>query len=189
MTQTATGDSWTPEFPGQRPPFQAGHGKSTVHGAFSERRIRPRAAQVKQNLLTGPSCPRYLLSDPSFAPAIDAWSVAQARVEILLDWIDEQDFPAALADHEAHEETEQSTKGKVTRRGTSSRVQSAYAELHKAQTLAAALARGLGLEPASRARIERDLSQSRFYVGATRLDDALEEMERRRALTAGGSDE
>ena len=44
----------------------------------------------------------------------------------------------------------------------------------------------LGLDPASAARVGRDLALARHMsAGATPLDEALAEIEQRRALTAG----
>ena len=58
MTQAASSeDEWTPEFAGQRAPFPAGHEMSMVHGARSERKVGPLAAQLAQDLLTDPDVP------------------------------------------------------------------------------------------------------------------------------------
>ena len=46
-----------------------------------------------------------------------------------------------------------------------------------------------GLDPASAARVGRDLALTRHMsAGATPLDEALAEIEERRALAAGGGD-
>jgi hypothetical protein len=41
---------WTPAFPGQRPPVGAGKDAAATHGAYSERRIRPRAEEWLRRL-------------------------------------------------------------------------------------------------------------------------------------------
>lgn len=151
-----------------------GNTLAMVHGAKSERRITPVADRIEAELLAGEDCPPYLRADMSYRPAIRAYARAQACVELLVGWLDEHDITDALADHEDHEETEETTKGSATRRGSSRRVQSALDALHKHQTRAATLASRLGLDPASRAKISRDLSQSRWFAGQPRpLDIAL----------------
>ena len=188
MTEAASSeDGWTPEFPGQRPPFPAGHEYSMVHGARSERRIAPVAAQIEAGLLAMPSCPPYL-REPAFRDAVRAYCRAQACVELLTEWLSGRDLTAALGEHEEHEETEENAKGTTTRRGTSRRVQSVLDVLHKHETRASSLRARLGLDPASQARISRDLSASAWYSSAaTPLDTALAEAEERRALAAGGA--
>jgi hypothetical protein len=185
----AAGVEWTREFPGQRPPFRPGHELSLVHGARSPKQIAPLAAEYKRQLLDDPDCPPYLLNDKSYEPVIDQWAWARGQVHLLREYVDEHGIVAALTDYEEHEETEKRTKGKTTRAGASRHVRGALDELHRAETRLANLGGRLGLDPLSRARIGRDLSQSRFYANATPLDTALAEMERRRELTAGSTDE
>lgn len=186
MTQTA--DQWTPAFDGQRPPFKPGHELSLVHGARSDRRIAPLAADHKRKLLEGPDCPPYLLTDTSYEPVIDQWAWTHGQVDLLRAYVDEHGIIAALTDYEEHEETEKQAKDKTTRSGTSRHVRGALDALHRAETRLANLGSRLGLDPVSRARIGRDLSQSRYYANATPLDNALAEMERRRELGAGTAD-
>jgi hypothetical protein len=60
-------------------------------------------------------------------------------------------------------------------------------QLRRAESIASSLRSKLGLDPASAARVGRDLALARHLsAGATPLDDALAEIERRRALSAGG---
>lgn len=129
---------WTPEFPGQRPPFQPGHTLSMRHGAYSERRIGPLAEQLAADLLADPTTPDYL-REARFAGAVLAWARAEAVVRLYLAWLDAQDLdkPArgALAVLEA---------------------------LRKAEAAAATARSRLGLDPVSRAKLARDLATAGF---------------------------
>ena len=59
--------------------------------------------------------------------------------------------------------------------------------LRRYEVHAANLRSKLGLDPASAARVGRDLALTRHMsAGATPLDEALAAIERRRALAAGG---
>ena len=42
--------AWTPEFPGQRPPFQAGHELSVRHGAYAVVLLGPRVEELADEL-------------------------------------------------------------------------------------------------------------------------------------------
>jgi hypothetical protein len=173
--------------------FTAGHTKSTIHGAKSPRKVGPIAEQIKHDLLTNPAYPEYL-RDPSYLPTIDRYSWAEGQVILLRAWTDEHDLADALSEREEREEHEERAKSSTTRRSTSRRLQSAYDQLHKTETRAANLAKSLGLDPASRARILRDLSQAGWYAGGVRpLDAALErirlEREHQAAAIEAGSDD
>jgi hypothetical protein len=75
MGADARGYSW--------PAFAAGNEVATRHGAFSERRVAPIAAQLAQGLLAV----RPDLSD--FPEALGAWSRAEARTLLLHGWLDD----------------------------------------------------------------------------------------------------
>ena len=44
-------ESWTPAFPGQRPPFEPGNTVSVKHGARSVVQLRPRAEEIRAQLV------------------------------------------------------------------------------------------------------------------------------------------
>lgn len=86
-------------------------------------------------------------------------------------------------------EEERSTTGKTTRRSETRRTGAALDQWHRASAHAAALRSKLGLDPASAARVGRDLAVRR-HLDATPLNAALAAIEegRRRALEAGDGD-
>ena len=84
-------DDWTPDFPGQRPPFPPGHELSLVDGHRSERRVGPLAAQIAQDLLADPDVPAHL-HQPVFAASLQAWAHAEATCTLLRAWLAERDI-------------------------------------------------------------------------------------------------
>jgi len=178
---------WTPEFDGQRPPFAPGNESAVVHGARSERHVGPLAAQIAAELLADPDTPAHL-HEPLFAAAVQAWSRAEATCQLLWRWIEGKDIMAALTDLATTTEDEESSHGKVHRRSVTRHVPSVLDMLRKYEAHAANLRGRLGLDPASAAKVGRDLA-ARRYMEASPLNAALAEIEERRALTAGGRDE
>jgi len=179
------GGEWTPEFPGQRAPFAPGNEAAVVHGGHSERSVAPLAAQIAQELLENAETPEHL-REPMFAPAVQAWARAEAVAELLFRHLSGLDLQAAMTDLTTADEEERTTKSKTTRRSTTRRTTAAHDQWHRASAHAASLRSKLGLDPASAARVGRDLAARRYLDGATPLSAALETMEKRRALTAGG---
>jgi hypothetical protein len=131
---------------------EAGNELALVHGAYSERRLAPRAAQIAGELLSHPDTPEWLRT-PSYAPAVAAWSRAEAVVSLLWDYLAEVDLQQALAD--VTELDEQHAKGST--RSTARRTEAVLTQLHRHETRAANLRRELGLSPLSRARLGRDI--------------------------------
>lgn len=169
------------------PPFEAGHTKSTVHGATSPRRVEPLAAEIEAELFATEGVPEHLRR-PEFKAAVAAWARSEAVVALLWRWLADQDVEAALTDVTRSAETEETSKGRTSRRSVSRRVGSVLDQLHRAEMRAAGMRRALGLDPLSAGRLARDLSQSRWYAGATPLDRALDRIEaERQAAIEGGS--
>ena len=177
-------EEWTPQFPGQRPPFAPGNESAVVHGAKSERSVAPLAVQIAEELLEDAGTPDHL-REPMFAPAVQAWARAEAVAELLFRHLGARDLQAAMTDTTSADEEERSTKGKTTRHSETRRTNAALDQWHRASAHAAALRSKLGLDPASAARVGRDLAARRYLDGASPLTAALETMEKRRALTAG----
>lgn len=126
-----------PAFEGQREPFGEGNRAAVVHGADSPRAVVPAAEQLVEQFLGLGSCPAYL-KEAKFLPAVQAWARLQARTALLSDWLDGM-TPEEMA-----------TPRKV---GGSTPV-----ELWLSAERAASRARErLGLDPASFAKIARDL--------------------------------
>lgn len=189
MTAAAEGlDGWTPEFDGQRPPFRPGHELSMVAGHRSERRVGPLAAEIAQDLLTDPDVPQHI-REPLFAAAVQAWSRAEAVCRLLWQWLADKDVMAGLASATTSKEDETQAGNTITRKGTTRTMPSVLETLRKYEAHAANLRRALGLDPASAARVGRDLALARHMsAGATPLDEALEKIEQNRALPAGAGD-
>lgn len=184
MTEPA-GLEWTPEFPGQRPPFRPGHELRLTAGHRSERRVGARAAEITEALLADPDVPAHL-REPMFAAAVGAWAHAEAACQMLREWIDGQDIIAGLTAETTAEEEETHTKRKITRKGSTRTIPSVLEVLRRYETHAANLRSRLGLDPSSAAKVGRDLAIARrLDVDATPLAEALAEIQRRRELTAG----
>lgn len=89
--------TWTPAFPGQRPPFPPGHDLGVRfepgnelglrHGAYAELRLAPRAAEIVEGL-RGQVPARTEADEPTL------WLLAQvlARIEAAHVWLAEQDL-------------------------------------------------------------------------------------------------
>lgn len=127
---------WTPAFEGQRPPFRAGNEAALQHGATSPRRVDPRAQALVEAMLADESL--GYLKAPSYRPALLGWARAEARVQLLEEYLGHQ-----VGDLE------------------SPRVLSAYTLLLKLQGRAESGRRQLGLDPLSRARLGKDVAQGR----------------------------
>mgnify|MGYP001401636563 CR=1 FL=1 len=68
---------WTPEFPGQRPPFTEGNTAALRTGAHSPRVYGPRAQELAAGLLAD----RPDLGAPAYAAAVTVWATFLARFE------------------------------------------------------------------------------------------------------------
>jgi hypothetical protein len=178
VTQDASGPyGRTPESDAGRPPFAPGNETAMVHGARSERRVGPLAAQIAAELLADEDCPAHL-HEAVFRPALEAWSRAEAIVTLLWRFLAEAaDLEAAMTEVSTGEETEQASakRGKITRRSVAKRTASALDMLRRWEATAASARSQLGLNPASAARMARDMADARRrgQVGATPLDTAV----------------
>ncbi len=146
---------WTPEFPGQRPPFQRGHELSVQHGCYSPRRVDPLASELVDRMLSDVAV--TFLQAPAYRPALWAWARAEAKCQLLEEYLDGRDD---LADE---------------------RVIAAYRELHRAETRAANLRTQLGLTPLARARLGKDVAQARVADAAAVMAE-LHRLEERGAI-------
>ena len=160
-----------------------------MHGARSPRKIAPLAEEIERELLADEATPDHLRR-PEFGAAVRAWARAEAIVRLMWTWLAEQDVEDALTDVTKTAETEETSKGRTTRRSISRRVVSVLEQLRRYEAHAAALRRALGLDPLSAGRLAKDLSASRWYQGVSPLDRALSEIEatRQAAIEAGGDD-
>jgi hypothetical protein len=173
------------------PPFEAGHEVSLRHGANSPRRVGPLAAQYAEELLASEDTPEYLRA-PRYRAAVMAYCRAAAACFLLLSYLDEQgDIAAMLTDTTVTDESELRTYGRdggattddgdgdgggsatrapgngskrrTARRTTSQHVASAFAELYRWEGRLAKASAMLGLDPASHARIGKDVTGARAF--------------------------
>jgi hypothetical protein len=140
---------WVPEFPGQRPPFAPGNSLAVTHGASSPARVDPIAQRYVDELLTDEGT-RYLQA-PRFQSALWHWAQAQAKVQLLTEWVDGMTLQQA-AD---------------SARGQTSPLELLRKWMATSQTWAARL----GLDPLSAARLGKDVAQGRQADAAAVLTD------------------
>lgn len=117
------------------PPFEPGHTLSLRHGAYSPRKVDPLAEELAEKAREA----ALYLSDPGYSAAVWAWARAEARVQLLTEWVDEH----GLLDAEG-------------------RPRAAADLLIRCERLAAEGRARLGLDPLSRARLGRDVTAARL---------------------------
>lgn len=132
------GTVWVPAFEGQRPPFQPGNKLAVTHGAFSPSRTDPIAHGFINELVADPAT--AYLGQPRFSAALWHWASAQAKVQLLEEWVAGMDIQDA-ADSE---------------RGKTSVLELLRKWIATAQTQAARL----GLDPLSAARLGKDVAST-----------------------------
>lgn len=132
------GTPWVPAFEGQRPPFQPNNQLAVTHGAYSAKRTDPIARRLIDEVCTDPTT-SYLAS-PKYHAQLWQWAVAQARVEVLTEYVDELGMAAAM----------DSDRGKTP----------PVEVLRKWMATSLTLARDLGFTPASAARLGKDVAST-----------------------------
>lgn len=73
---------WTPAFPGQRTPFEAGNEAAVRHGAYSPAKLAPRAQAIERDLRA--VVPTY---SPSDEHTVRLLALVLARVEAANEWL------------------------------------------------------------------------------------------------------
>jgi hypothetical protein len=137
---------WVPAFPGQRPPTQPGNELAVRHGAYSPRKVDPLAAQLVALVLDDDAV-SYLRA-PRYAAGLWGWARAEARVQLVDEYVADRGLAASLA-HKP---------------GTRSLLEL----LDKFERTAAGHRARLGLDPLSAARLARDLVSTAVVAqGAT----------------------
>jgi hypothetical protein len=171
---------WVPEFEGQRPPFQpgntvgrqveAGNELAAKHGAYSPRRVDPLARDLVDLMLDDPAL--GYLKAPAYRPELWAWARAEARVQLLEEYLG-----GRVSDDEA-----------VPDPGDE-RVRSAELALHRAEARAASGRNRLGLNPLARAKLGKDVAQGQAAnADVARIMAQLERLELDGTLPPGWSD-
>lgn len=154
MTGTEQVGGWTPEFPGQRPPFAQGNTLALVHGARSPRVVEPIALALRNEAIE--ATPH--LGDARWASELDAWARAEAKVVVLMQY--------------------ESKVGALDENGAP---RSYLAELDRAEKRAASARDRLGMNPASAARLasclagaERSMSLAQLWAQQATAQDAAQ---------------
>lgn len=140
-------DGWTPEFPGQRPPFAPGNEISIKHGAFSSKRVDPIANRFLDEYESDPTS--AFAHMPRFRAQVWNWAIAMARVELLDEWVSGMSMEAAAF----------SGKGQV----------SPLELLRKWIATAQTLSSRIGADPLSAARLSKDITSAKRDDAATLL--------------------
>ncbi|MET8381599.1 hypothetical protein ABZV14_01195 [Streptosporangium canum] len=149
MTEQPTPSAGTPARGYSWPPFEAGNTAAVRHAAYSPRKVDPLATQLVDQALTDDEIP--YLRQPSYRPALWAWGRAEARVQLLAEH---------LAEHEA---AGCRSCDKCARWDEQLRKWESAAGTHRAR---------LGLDPASRARLGKDIASAQ--VDMARLLSGLD---------------
>src|SRR5690625_1979101 len=82
---TYSGGQPVPSNPRQHPDFTPGNTASVQHGAYTPRKVDPLAAELVERVTTDPDL--AYLSAPSVRPALWAWARAEARVQLLSEYL------------------------------------------------------------------------------------------------------
>lgn len=128
-----------------------------THGAYSARSVSPLADAFVERLLSDERTPEFL-HDSSYSWSLRAWGRAEAVCALLADWLDKQDVEAALTETtRSKERSVQGEGGRGKRMSVSRRTASVVDQLAKWEKVAASARAELGLPPAARVRIARDL--------------------------------
>jgi len=162
------GTVWEPEFPKQRPPFQKGVAITRLHGANpypGSQTVGPRAEEILARYKAMPSWPPYL-EDPSWAPALRSWSRAEAVCELLTEYLAGMDIQRAnsdIIDTVENSKIEINAAGAQLsyRQSKTHREASPLEMLRKFETIASNHRNRLGLDPLGRARLGKDISQTK----------------------------
>ena len=146
-----------------RPPFEPGHTLSLKHGVNSPRMVEPIAEELVGRLLADPDV-AYLRA-PSYQPALQAWARAEARVQLLTEYV--ADRPPV--------------EGKPL---------PALEQLRQWESTAAKARDKLGLNPLARAALMKQLAATQAFSGIAGVQAAgLAALTARglRAVPAGGA--
>jgi hypothetical protein len=132
MTTPARAYSW--------PPFAPGNTVALHHGAYSPRKVDPLAAELVEQAIAVTD----YLAEPAYRPALWAWGRAEARVQLLEEWLAEH----GQLDDDGKPRPATELLEKLERRAAAERVQ-------------------LGLTPLARARLGRNVAAA--HVDLARL--------------------
>lgn len=141
--------------PRKQPPFEPLNEVALKHGAYSPRRVEPLADGLVAGVLVEAALPgssSAYLREPSFRPALWAWARAEARCQLLTEWLIDNG-------------------GDLTAGGD---VKGAAEHLRRWEAQALKHREQLGLAPLARARMGRDVAAGSVDMAKlmAELDDA-----------------
>lgn len=165
--------------PWQRPPFEPGNdvGRqfetgnevSVRHGIYSPRKVDPLAADLVALMLDDPAL--GYLKAPAYRAELWAWARAEARVQLLDEYLAAKAGDGGIADPDAN------------------RVRSASLELHRAEARAASGRNRLGLNPLARAKLGKDVAQGQAAnADVARIMAQLDKLDLEGKLPPGWAD-
>jgi len=138
--------SATPVAPAwQRPPFEPGNTAAATHGAHSDRMVAPIAQRWVE--IAREQAP--YLQDPSYEPALLSWARFEAKCDLLHAWLDEH--------------------GMFDEHGN---VAPAAKRLERYEGRAASLRATLGMDPVSRAKLQKDAAATKLDLAALMAQEA-----------------
>lgn len=158
---------WVPAFEGQRAPFQPGNEAAVRSGAYSPRKVDPLAKELVDQVLVDPAT--GYLQAAHWRPALWAWARAEARVQLLTEWLANQVGDGDQIPDPGDE-----------------RVRAASLELHRAEARATTGRTRLGLDPLSAARLGRDKTAA--MLDTAQLMKQLADAERQQREGEAGGD-
>ena len=138
------GTPWVEEFPTQRPPFQPGNQLAVTHGAYSVKRTDPIARRLLEEVVSDPTT--AYLSSPKYHAQLWQWGIAQAKVELMQEYIDGINWEDAM----------RSDRGQV----------SPLENLRRFMATALTAAREMGFTPASAARLGKDVASTQVDLAS-----------------------
>jgi hypothetical protein len=146
----ASGYSWAS--------FEVGNSVGLRHGAWSDRNVDPRASELVEGLLADDDV-AYLRA-PRWAAAVWAWARTEARVALVTEYLTGLVGAGRLGDLD------------------DPKVSAAYRLLGRFEAAAMQQRGRLGLDPASAAKLGKDVALGRRADAATELTRMREEHER-----------
>lgn len=128
-------------------PFAPGNSAAERHGAHYPKKVDPLTRELVEYLTTlmaEPGSPIAYLGDATYGHAVWAWGRAEARIQLVVEWLMDQDPP-----------------GPLDRDGN---VRPAATYLDRLEKRAENLRATLGLDPLSRAKLGRDAAAAQVDI-------------------------
>lgn len=144
-----TVEDWTPDFEGQRPPFQPGNQLAVTHGAYSATRRDPIARRYLEEVYSDPAT--SYLSSPAYHATLWLWATLMAQCELITEAMAGMSF----------EEASESDRGKT----------SPMDLLTRFSGRALALAKEMGFTPRSRASLGKTVASTKVDLANLLSDD------------------